>query len=186
MTTRRTALAGMGALAAMLAAAGTSAGPAPRMPRKLVRPPRLKTGDKVGLVAPAGFVPDRFGIDELTATVRAMGLEPRLAPNLQERYGYLAGTDQSRAAALNAMFRAPDLRAIFAVRGGWGSERILPSLDFAALAANPKLLVGSSDITALHMAIAARTSLPSVHAPNVSSSWGARLVGAVPPDGVRG
>ncbi len=142
-------------------------------PRKLVKPPRLRLGDTVGLVAPAGFVPDRFGMDELGTTVRAMGLVPKFAPNLQDRYGYLAGTDEARAAALNAMFRDREVKAIFAVRGGWGSQRLLPLLDFATLAANPKLLVGSSDVTALHMAIAARTALPSVHGPNVASSWSA-------------
>ena len=172
MIDRRTALArlgtGLGAAAAlMLPGAATSA------PRKLIKPPRLRPGDVVGLAAPAGFVADRFGIDEITAAIRAMGLVPRLAPNLLERFGYLAGTDASRAAALNAMFRDPQLRAIFAVRGGWGSQRLLPLLDFAALAANPKLLVGSSDITALHLGVAARTSLPSVHGPNVASSWSA-------------
>jgi len=177
MTTRRNALAGMAALAAAAMSAASLnarslATSVARQPRPLNKPRRLRAGDTVGLVAPAGFVPDRFGIDELTDTVRAMGLVPRLAPNLQERYGYLAGTDASRAAALNAMFRDKDVRAIFAVRGGWGSERILPLLDYAALAANPKLIVGSSDITALHMAIAARTNLPSIHAPNVASSWG--------------
>ena len=167
MMRRRTALAGMAALAATMLA-----GAAPRPPRKLIKPPRLRPGDTVGLAAPAGFVADRFGIEELAATIRAMGLEPRLAPNLLERQGYLAGTDEARAAALNAMFRDPGLRAIFAVRGGWGSQRLLPSLDFAALAANPKLLIGASDITALHLGIAARTALPSLHAPNLSSSWG--------------
>ena len=166
MATRRTALVGMGATAAAFLA-----GAAPIAPRNLVKPPRLRPGDVVGLAAPAGFVADRFGIEELAATIRAMGLEPRLAPNLLERQGYLAGTDQSRAAALNTMFRDPQLRAIFAVRGGWGSQRLLPLLDFAALAGNPKLLVGSSDVTSLHLAIAARTALPSVHAPNVASSW---------------
>lgn len=149
------------------------AGAAPRSPRKLVKPPRLRPGDVVGLAAPAGFVADRFGIEELTAAVRAMGLEPRLAPNLLDRSGYLAGTDEVRAAALNAMFRDSQLRAIFAVRGGWGSQRLLPMLDFSALEKAPKLLVGMSDITALHMAIAASTGVPSVHAPNVASAWSA-------------
>ena len=161
-------MAGIGA-AAVLMYPRVSPGAA----REPVKPPRLRAGDTVGLVAPAGFVADRFGIDELAATIRAMGLVPKFAPNLLERFGYLAGTDESRAAALNAMFRDRDVRAIFAVRGGWGSERILPLLDFAALAASPKLLIGSSDITALHLAIAARTALPGIHCPNLASSWGA-------------
>ena len=166
MIDRRTALAGMAAAAPLLAGAAPGS-------RKIAKPARLKQGDTVALVAPAGFVADRFGLDELGATVRAMGLVPKFAPNLLERFGYLAGTDESRAAALNAMFRDREVRAIFAVRGGWGSERILPMLDFRPLAADPKLLIGSSDITALHLAIAARTACPSLHGPNLANSWNA-------------
>lgn len=168
MIDRRTALTGM-ATAAPLALAGKVAA----APRSLAKPARLKQGDVVGLVAPAGFVADRFGLDELGATVRAMGLVPKFAPNLLERHGYLAGTDESRAGALNAMFRDREVRAIFAVRGGWGCERILPMLDFRPLAADPRLLIGSSDITALHLAIGARTTCPSLHGPNLASSWNA-------------
>ena len=107
MIDRRTALAGMGTAATLRQAGrGTSA------LHKLAKPLRLRQGDTVGLVAPAGFVADHFGIDELDATVRAMGLVPKFAPNLLERQGYLAGTDESRAAALNAMFRDRQVRAL--------------------------------------------------------------------------
>ena len=165
MIDRRTALAS-------LAAAPLAAKVQPAT-RTVAKPMRLKQGDNIGLVAPAGFVADRFGLDELGATVRAMGLVPRFAPNLLERYGYLAGTDESRAGALNAMFRDREVRAIFAVRGGWGSERILPMLDFRPLAADPRLVIGSSDITALHLAIAAKTACPGLHGPNLANSWNA-------------
>lgn len=165
MIDRRTALAS-------LAAAPLAAKVQPAT-RTVAKPMRLKQGDTIGLVAPAGFVADRFGLDELGATVRAMGLVPRFAPNLLERYGYLAGTDESRAGALNAMFRDREVRAIFAVRGGWGSERILPMLDFRPLAADPRLVIGSSDITALHLAIAAKTACPGLHGPNLANSWNA-------------
>ena len=168
MIDRRSALAAMASAAALLpAAVGLGA------PRGLAKPARLRPGDTVALIAPAGFVADRFGIEELGAVVRAMGLVPRLAPNLLERSGYLAGTDESRAAAFNAMLRDRTVRALFAVRGGWGCERILPLLDFRPLAADPRLLIGSSDITALHLAIAARTGCPSIHAPNLATSWNA-------------
>ena len=168
MIDRRTAIAGLGA-AATLKVPGRASAAA----RQLNKPPRLRSGDTVGLIAPAGFVADRFGIDEIGETVRAMGLVPKFAPNLLERHGYLAGTDEHRAAALNAMFADPQVRAIFAVRGGWGSERILPLLDYAMIARNPKLLIGSSDVTALHLALAARTAMPSIHGPNLVSSWNA-------------
>lgn len=153
------ALGAMPALAARTLAAGP------------VKPPRLREGDTVGLVCPAGFVADRFGVDEVEETVRAMGLVPRAAPHLLSRDGYLAGTDEQRAADLMAMFADDDVRAVFAVRGGWGSQRILPLLDFRAIARHPKLFVGSSDITAILLALQARAGLPSIHGPNAAHSW---------------
>jgi muramoyltetrapeptide carboxypeptidase len=106
-------------------------------------------------------------------SIVAMGLVPKEAPHLAARWGYLAGKDEQRAADVNAMFADKDVRAIFAVRGGWGSARILPHLDWKTIRANPKLLIGFSDITALHMAIAARAGFTTIHGPNAASSWGA-------------
>lgn len=176
MIDRRTALTGIGTAATLGLGSRGMAAPAGQAPTRQTgprpaKPQRLRQGETIGLVAPAGFVADRFGIDELGATVRAMGLVPKFAPNLLERHGYLAGTDEVRASALNAMFRDRQVRAIFAVRGGWGCERILPMLDFRPLSEDPRLVIGSSDITALLLAVAARTGCPSVHGPNVASSW---------------
>lgn len=137
------------------------------------KPARLRSGDTVGLVAPAGFVADRFGVEEVSETVRAMGLVPKPAPHLLERYGYLAGEDPVRAADLNEMFADRSVQAILAVRGGWGCARILPYLDFDLIGRNPKLLAGSSDITALHMALSAKAGIPSIHGPNAAHSWSA-------------
>ena len=105
-------------------------------------------------------------------TVRAMGLVPKPAPHLMARYGYLAGDDKARAADVNGMFADDGVRAVFAVRGGWGCARILPLLDYKTIRANPKLLIGYSDITALHMALAARAGFPTIHGPNAASAWG--------------
>lgn len=126
----------------------------------------------IGLVAPASYVTDAAGLDWITTTVRSMGLVPKLAPNLMHRDGYLAGPDRERAASITAMFADPEVRAIMAVHGGWGCQRILPYLDFPLIDAHPKLLIGSSDITALHLALAARTHCPSIHGPNAAHSWG--------------
>ena len=166
MLDRRTALAALGA------AAVSSSTAIPAAPQAAQKPPRLRPGDTVGLIEPAGFTVDRFDLDAILDTVRAMGLVPKPAPHVMKRYGYLAGTDKDRAADVNAMFADRDVRAIFAVRGGWGSARTLPYLDFATIRANPKLLVGLSDITALHLALAAKTGCPSIHGPNLSNSWG--------------
>lgn len=139
------------------------------------KPPRLKAGDTVGLVEPSWSSGDRFEVALAMETIRAMGLVPKLGQHVGARYGFLAGGDEERAADLNAMYADPAVRAIFAVRGGSGAARILPLLDWAAIRANPKLLIGFSDITALHMAIAARAGTPTVHGPNLGSTtnnWG--------------
>lgn len=166
MIDRRTAIGGMGALAAALASPLPAARPATRSP------PRLRPGDTVGLVEPAGFTDDEFDLGLVQETIRAMGLVPRPAPHLAARYGYLAGKDEERAADLNAMYADDSVRAVFAVRGGWGCARILPLLDFKLIRANPKLLIGFSDITALHLAFAARAGFTTIHGPNAASSWG--------------
>ena len=156
------------AAAALLAPLAARATPLP--PRR--KPPRLRQGDTVGLVEPAYFTADAFDLEQVMATIRAMGLVPRPAPHLLNRYGYLAGRDEERAADLNAMFADREVKAIFCVRGGWGCARILPHLDWDRIRANPKLLVGFSDITALHLALAARTDCPSIHGPTAASAWG--------------
>ena len=168
MHDRRTALKAIGtfaATAALPSAVLNAQGAGPK-------PPRLRPGDTVGLVKPAGFLADEFDLQLALETITAMGLIPKPASHLLARYGYLAGTDEARAADLNAMYADDDVRAVFAVRGGWGSARILPHLDFDLIRANPKLLIGFSDITALHMAFAARAGFPTIHGPNAGGAWG--------------
>jgi muramoyltetrapeptide carboxypeptidase len=164
---RRSALQRLAAIAAALAL------PAPAFSKTRTRkPPRLRAGDTIGLVEPASLVADEFDLALVKEAIVAMGLVPKVAPNLLARHGYLAGTDEQRAADLNGMFADDDVRAIFAVRGGWGSARVLPHLRWDAIRANPKLLVGFSDITALHLAIAARAGFTTIHGPNAGSGWG--------------
>ncbi|MFC7500211.1 LD-carboxypeptidase [Enterovirga sp. GCM10030262] len=136
------------------------------------KPPRLRPGDVVGLIEPAGFTDDEFDLRLVEENVRAMGLVPKAAPHLLQRYGYLAGKDEARAADVNVFYADEDVHAVFAVRGGWGCARILPHLDFDRIRANPKLLIGFSDITALHLAFAARAGFATIHGPNAASSWG--------------
>ncbi|MBS7670397.1 S66 peptidase family protein [Croceicoccus gelatinilyticus] len=166
MTTRRAALAGLGA------ATGLALSPAPVAARKPVRkPPRLREGDVVGLVEPAGYTSGPDALARVRHTVEGMGLVPRIGDHVGERFGYLAGTDEQRASDINAMFADDEIRAVFAVRGGWGSARILSLLDWDLIRRNPKLLVGFSDVTGLHMAFAAKAGYPTISAPNMASSW---------------
>lgn len=174
MLTRRTALQAFGA-AALLPGAAISA--RTQTQPSLRKPPRLRPGDTVGVIQPAGWISDHAEIDMALERIRNMGLVPKPGLHLRDRHGYLAGTDESRAADVNAMFADRAVKAIFAARGGWGCARLLPYLNWNVIAANPKLMVGFSDITALHLAIAARGGFPSIHAPNVGSNWGPRSMG---------
>ncbi len=165
MIARRTALGLLGGLA------GAALMPVSLSAKAGRKPPRLRAGDTVGLVAPASALTLPDELDRAIHWITGMGLVPKLGQHVGEQYGYLAGTDAARASDLDAMFADPDVRAIFAIRGGWGGARILPLLDWKGIRDNPKLLIGYSDTTALHLAIAARAGFATLHAPNGASSW---------------
>ncbi|MFC3574276.1 LD-carboxypeptidase [Streptomyces yaanensis] len=138
----------------------------------LVRPPRLAPGARVAVVAPSGpVVEERLaaGLDIL----RGWDLDPVVAPHVLDRhpdFPYLAGTDADRAADFQAAWCDPDVAAVLCARGGYGAQRMVDLLDWDALrAAGPKVLVGFSDITALHEAFAARLGLVTLHGPMVSA-----------------
>jgi muramoyltetrapeptide carboxypeptidase len=103
--------------------------------------------------------------------MEAMGLKVKVGSNFKNRFGHLAGTDEERAADFNAMFADPEVKAIICLRGGSGAARILPLIDYEQVKANPKPLLGYSDITALHCALQSQTGLISFHGPNGSGSW---------------
>jgi muramoyltetrapeptide carboxypeptidase len=173
MTDRRSFVAGLaGGLAAAAVPESLAAvsGIAMRH-RDIVRPERLRAGDLVGLVAPSGAIDDSQPAEIARESLEAMGLRVREGAHLRGRRGYLAGTDAERASDLNAMIRDPEVRGIFAIRGGWGAARIVDRLDYDALARDPKLVAGYSDITALHAAVHARTGLVTFHSPIAASSW---------------
>ena len=163
MIDRRQALGSMGAVAALSAT--------PAWARTTKKPPRLRVGDTVGVVAPASAVGSDDGLDRAEYWIRGMGLVPKFGPHAGDRDGYLAGTDEHRAADLNAAYADPEVRAVFAVRGGWGGARILPLLDWSTIRDNPKLLIGFSDVTALHLGFASRAGYATIHGGNASSSW---------------
>lgn len=165
MHSRRSAI---GSLGGLLAAAAFPVGAAAQ---SRGRPARLRPGDTVGLIEPAGFSDGEPQIEAVKFTVEGMGLVPKVGRHVGNRYGYLAGTDEDRAADINAMFADQTVRAVFAVRGGWGCARLLPFLDWDTIRANPKLLIGFSDVTALHLAFADRAGFATIHAPNLASSW---------------
>src|SRR5262245_5350568 len=112
------------------------------------KPPRLRAGDVIGVVSPAAAVgedPLRRGCAEL----ERLGFPVRIGQHVLDRYRFLAGSDRDRAEELTLMFQDPQVRAIFCSRAGYGSGRMLPLLDFSALAQTPKIFLGFSDVTLL-------------------------------------
>jgi len=134
----------------------------------LIAPRALPENAHIAILAPAG-PSDRIRIEEGARAIESRGHRVTIAANIDHRHrGYLAGTDEERAEELNRAFRSPEYDAFFFARGGYGSMRILDRVDYAAFAANPRPLVGFSDITALHQAIAAKTGLATFHGPMVN------------------
>lgn len=139
-------------------------------PQTILKPPRLKVGDTVGLINPASPINSK-DIEDARKTLAVLGLNVKLAPHLLDRHGYLAGIDADRAADVNAMFADSSVRAIVAMRGGWGCNRILPLLNYSLIRASPKILMGYSDITSLLLAIYARSGVVTFHGPVGTSTW---------------
>ena len=133
-------------------------------------PDKLKAGDTIGLVAPSSPVAsDR--IDQCVLLLQNMGYQVKEGANCRKKYhGYLAGTDEERAADINDMFADGQVKAIFCLRGGNGSGRIMDLLDYEMIKRNPKIFVGYSDITNLLMAFNTQCDFVTYHGPMVSSN----------------
>ena len=126
---------------------------------------KLKFGDTIGLIAPSGAMRTEGAIERAVAETERMGFKVKLGESAGKKYGYLSGTDDVRARDINAMFADDEVDAIFCIRGGYGAMRILDKLDYALIAKHPKIFVGFSDITALHIALLNRCGLATFHAP---------------------
>lgn len=124
----------------------------------------------MGLVSPAGVLDDA-GIQQRVAKLESLGYKVRLGEHVRARYGGYAGTPLQRAADLHGMFSDRDVRAIWAARGGSGCLQLLPLLDYELARRRPRILVGFSDITALHLALHSRAGLVTFHAPTAGSSY---------------
>lgn len=160
----------------------------------LRKPPALRTGDLIGVVAPAGVVK----AEDLGNGVRRLeelGFRVALGRSLYQSARYLAGRDQDRAADLAEMFANPEVKAVVAARGGYGTSRVIPLLDAKALARSPKIFVGSSDLTLLLHFLRSACRLVTFHGPMVSPNFGKysspttndefiRILGATTPPGL--
>ena len=133
---------------------------------RIMRPPSpLKAGSRVALVAPSGPLRGYADLERAITNTRMLGWEPVIGAHVLERDTYLAGTDESRRGDLNTFVADDSIDAIWCIRGGYGAMRLLNSLDYSAWRDHPKVLIGYSDITALHAAIGPRADLVTYHGP---------------------
>ena len=142
--------------------------PAPDVARRAVRPPMLRPGDRVRIVAPSGQPDHR--LSRGVAILRGFGLVVEVGEHVRDKFGYLAGTDADRLADLNAAFRDPGIKGVFAARGGYGTQRIIDGFDLAAVRRDPRVFVGFSDLTTLIGRMWEQTGLVSFYGPMIA--WG--------------
>ncbi|NLA60693.1 MAG: LD-carboxypeptidase [Firmicutes bacterium] len=136
--------------------------------------PSLKQGDVVAIVAPSGAV-HKDSLDRGVEILKSLGYRVKMGKSVQKRYGYLAGNDIERAHDFMSAWTDPEVKAVLAARGGYGATRILPNLDFNVLRDHIKILVGFSDITALHLAFWREMRLVTFHGPMVESGTDSSL-----------
>jgi len=135
---------------------------------KAIKPKALREGDKIGIISPSEPIIYKKKFMRGIETLKKLGFRVVLGKNVFKEYGaYMAGTDKERAADLNAMFKNPEIKGIFASHGGFNSNRILDLIDWQNIKNHPKVFIGFSDITVLLNAIYKKTGLVTFHGQNV-------------------
>ncbi len=136
----------------------------------IIKPSKLSKGDKIGLIAPGSGV-NRSSFEKAVATIKRLGFKPYYTKNLRVNKGFLAGTDQQRVDDIHHMFANKEVKGILCIRGGYGSNRLLPLIDYDLIRSNAKVFMGYSDITALLYGIFSQTGLVCFHGPVGISSF---------------
>jgi len=127
-------------------------------------------GNRIALVAPAGPLLEKDDLTRAEILCRALGYDPLLGKSASARHGYMAGTDEERVVDLNSALADPSIDAVWCIRGGYGSLRLLDRVDYAAMARRPKALIGFSDITAVLNAVTHLTGVVTFHGPVARAS----------------
>ena len=141
------------------------------MPEASTVRPKLKQGSRIAIVSPASAAKAEL-VEQGRAALEAYGYNPIVMPHALDRGPlYYAGTAANRVADLHAAFADPTIDAILCTRGGWGSAELLPLLDSALLRANPKVFIGYSDHTSLHVYLWNLCHLSTFYAPMAAADW---------------
>ena len=139
----------------------------------MLKPPALLVGDTIAFCAPSGFL-DSVRMSLAKTRLEEKGFHIIREDSIYRRWGYLAGTDAQRASELMSYFKDKSVRAVFPGTGGYGSTRILSMLDYDIIKSNPKIFIGFSDITALHIAFNQLANLITFHTPNPMYGLGSK------------
>jgi len=135
----------------------------------MIKPKTLKRGDTIGIIAPSSPTRKEENIKKAIEVLEAQGFKVVVGDSCIKKYGYLSGSDETRAKDINEMFKNPKIDGIFCIRGGYGTPRILDMLDYKSIKENPKVFIGYSDITAIHIALNQKCNLVTIHGPMVVS-----------------
>ena len=136
----------------------------------MIKPKCLKHGNRIALIAPSSPV-DSEKLTLAVDSVKFLGMIPVLYPSATMTHGYLSGPDEVRAADINNAFADPEIDAVFCLRGGYGILRVLDKINYRVISKNPKLLLGYSDITGLHVALNQLCNLITLHSPMPARGW---------------
>lgn len=139
---------------------------------KAINPPRMKKGDCIGLFSPSGPIRDMDLVQAGIQVLHSMGFRTKETLKERQKHAYLAADDQERLDEFHAMWADPEVKALMAIRGGYGCMRIVDKVDFDLIRLHPKLIIGFSDITVLLNAINSQTGLKTIHGPVVTSLAG--------------
>lgn len=138
---------------------------------ELIKPSMIKPGDTVGLITPGTAVTDPDELAKAIEIVDYLGLKYKLGKYVKTGTGYKSRTIEERAEDIHSMFKDPEIKGIFCIRGGYGSIQILDYIDYKLIRNNPKVFLGYSDITALHLAISKYSGLVTFHGPVLTSAF---------------
>lgn len=168
---RRNFLAGVGASCTLPFIRPTTFGQRQPETANLIRPAALRPGDTIGIITPATEVPDPDRLALAERTINYFKLRMKRAKNVGKRFGTYRESVAARLDDLHTMFRDPEVKAVFCVRGGYASAHLLDLIDYDLIRRNPKIFLGYSDITAMHLAINRRSRLVTFHGPIVLSRF---------------
>lgn len=137
----------------------------------LLKPQVLKAGGTVGVVAPGTAVPDPDDLEKAGQALEFFGLKMKFGKSIKTGTGYKSRTVSERVADINDMFSDNEVKALFCIRGGYGSGQLLDKLDYKLIRSNPKIFLGYSDITSMHLAINKMAGLVTFHGPVLLSQF---------------